>query len=213
MRRKKRHKMIKKTNIGLVEYCYEQLGLPYWWGTFGQVASKSLYEQKKKQYPNQYTASDFSSQYGKRVHDCVGLIKGYLWTNAGKIIYDASQDKDVSGMLQNCNEIGDISKIPEVRGLLVFMKGHVGIYVGDGEVIEAKGHKFGVVKTKLSDRPWTTYGKLKWIDYQENEMEEPTMEEKQDRIKSYYGFDDNTIKYFTFYKYGTDLIEKLYKKA
>lgn len=135
---------------------------------FGQVATQSLYEQKKKQYPNQYTASDFKSQYGLRVHDCVGLIKGYLWSKNGKIAYDISQDKDVSGMRANCTVVGNIKRIPEIKGLLVFMKGHVGVYIGNGEVIEARGHAYGVVKTKLADRPWVEYGMLKWLEYEED---------------------------------------------
>ena len=155
-----------KTNYGLVEYYKRQLGLPYWWGTFGQVATKTLYEQKKRQYPNQYLAADFKNQFGMRVHDCVGLIKGYMWTNdEGRIEYNAKQDKDVSGMLAQCNEIGNVLNIPEIPGVLVFMKGHVGVYIGNGEVIEAKGHAYGVVKTKLKDRPWDTYGKLSWLNY------------------------------------------------
>ena len=185
-------------------------------GTFGQVASESLYQQKKKQYPNQYTASDFSSQYGKRVHDCVGLIKGYLWTKDGKLTYILDQDKDVSGMLANCTEIGDISKMPEIKGLLVFMKGHVGIYVGNGEVIEAKGHKYGVVNTKLSERPWTTYGKLSWITYEEEPEKDPAAEvslgTKKEKIKQFFEFDDTTITYFSMYKWDGDLFDKMYKK-
>ena len=31
-----------KTNSGLVAYAKEQVGLPYWWGTFGQTATSSL---------------------------------------------------------------------------------------------------------------------------------------------------------------------------
>lgn len=193
-----------KTNLGLVQYCKNQLGLPYWWGTFGQIASQSLYEQKKAQYPNQYTANDFKSQFGLRVHDCVGLIKGYLWTIDGVLTYNASQDKDVSGMKANCSDSGTINTIPEIPGVLVFMSGHVGVYIGDGMVIEAKGHKFGVVQTKLSERPWTHWGKLKWIDYYES---------KEETIKKFYGLDDNTIKYLQYYRYGTALIDKLYIKA
>ena len=162
-----------KTNTGLVDYCRKQIGLPYWWGTFGQVATLSLLEQKKKQYPAQYLASDFKYQLGQRVHDCVGLIKGYLWTNDGKLTYNAAQDKDVSGMLSNCSAQGNISSIPEIPGVLVFMKGHVGVYIGNGEVIEAKGHKYGVCKTKLDERPWTTWGILDWISYEkEKKMNE-----------------------------------------
>lgn len=166
-----------KTNKGLVEYCKKQLGLPYWWGTFGQIASQSLLEQKRKQYPTQYTATDFNSQFGKRVHDCVGLIKGYLWTNDGKLTYNPAQDKDVSGFYQNCSGVGNIADIPEIEGLLVFMKGHVGVYIGNGEVIEAKGHKYGVVKTKLAERPWTSYGKLEWLKYEIDKKEIKTLDE------------------------------------
>lgn len=90
---------------------------------FGQIATQTLLDQKRRQYPKQYTATDFKEQFGYRVHDCVGLIKGYLWNNdQGKLTYLLDQDKDVSGMLQHCNEIGDIKSIPEVKGLLVFMK-------------------------------------------------------------------------------------------
>lgn len=110
-----------KTNLGLVEYCKNQLGLPYWWGTFGQVATKSLYEQKKRQYPSQYKWTNYQDYLGQRVHDCVGLIKGYLWTNDGKLTYTLSQDKDVSGMKAQC-EVGNINNIPEIKGLLVFMR-------------------------------------------------------------------------------------------
>ena len=68
-----------KSGKGLKEYAIAQLGKPYWWGTFGQVADGALYAQKKKQYPAYYTAADFPNQYGQKVHDCCGLIKGYLW--------------------------------------------------------------------------------------------------------------------------------------
>lgn len=200
-----------KTNYGLVEYCKNQLGLPYWWGTFGQIASQSLYEQKKKQYPLQYVATDFKYQYGKRVHDCVGLIKGYLWTENKKLTYNATQDKDVSGMLANCSETGDIKNMPEIPGILVFMQGHVGVYIGDGKVIEARGHSYGVVETFLNNRPWKNYGKLKWITYEEDEMEK-SFDEKCEAIKKYYNLDDNTINYFKYYRYATPLIEKLYNK-
>ena len=42
---------------------------------------------------------------------------------------------------------------------------HVGLYVGNGEVVEAAGTKQGVIKSKLSDDKWTFYGELKNVDY------------------------------------------------
>ena len=159
----------KKTNAGLLEYSIQQVGLPYWYGTFGQISSKSLYEQKKKQYPNYYTATDFASQYGKRVHDCVGLIKGYIWTNNGKLTYNASQDKSASGMYLASNVKGSINSFPKKLGQLVY-KGsspsgitHVGVYDGNGYVYEAKGHAYGVVKTKF-DSSWTYWSQCPYCE-------------------------------------------------
>lgn len=151
-----------KTNSGLVAYAKAQVGLPYWYGTYGQTASESLYNSKKSQYPSYYTASDFSSQYGKRVHDCVGLIKGYLWSDSttSTPTYNSSQDKSAKGMYSAASTKGKISSFPGTAGLLVF-KGsstssitHIGVYDGNGYVYEAKGHAYGVVKTAFKSSDW-----------------------------------------------------------
>ena len=156
-----------KTNTGLVEYVKAQLGKPYWFGTFGQTATENLYQSKKKQYPNYYTAKDFKLQYGQRVHDCIGLIKGYLWSDTPTSVpkYNASQDVTADGMLDKCREKGNISTMPELPGVLVFSSQHVGVYIGNGYVIEALGHKYGVIKTKLATRGWKSWGKCPWIKY------------------------------------------------
>lgn len=161
-----------KTNTGLVEYAKAQLGKPYWWGTFGQTASASLFNQKRTQYPVEYAAhygAEVASQYGQKVHDCVGLIKGYLWcdTPDSEPIYKASQDVAVSGLFMACPENGSIDTMPDLPGVCVFMRdmSHVGVYVGDGYVVEATGHAKGVVKTKLAGRGWGLWGKPRWISY------------------------------------------------
>lgn len=156
------------------------MGKPYWYGAFGQKATESLLRQKSAQYPTQYKWNDFFEQYGQRVHDCVGLIKGYLWSETPNSapIYNSKQDKDVSGMKANCTETGTIKTLLELPGVLVFMNGHVGVYIGNGEVIEARGHLYGVVKTKLKDRPWTTWGKLRWLEYKEVKMFEEGQEKE-----------------------------------
>ena len=158
---------LSKTNIGLVEYAKEQLGKPYWYGCFGQTSTATLYQYKKTQYPKYYTAKDYQKQYGQRVHDCIGLIKGYLWSDSSNDLpkYNSKQDVSADGMLYKCKKYGTISTIPELPGVLVFMKQHVGVYIGNGYVIEARGHAYGVVKTKLSKRSWTSWGKCPWIEY------------------------------------------------
>jgi cell wall-associated NlpC family hydrolase len=159
-----------KTNTGLVEYAKAQLGKPYWYGTFGNTATKSLLASKTKQYPGHYQNSrmkKYNSQIGERVHDCVGLIKGYLWSDTPTSTpkYNSSQDVSANGMLGKCKIQGKISTIPEIPGVLVFMSGHVGVYIGNGYVIEAKGFEYGVVKTALKGRGWTHWGKCPFIIY------------------------------------------------
>lgn len=162
--------MASKTNTGLVDYARAQIGNPYWYGTFGNKATQSLLNAKKKQYPSHYQASrmeKYKMQLGARVHDCVGLIKGYLWSESATATpkYNSAQDVSANGMLKKCTEKGKIATLPEIPGVLVFMSGHVGIYAGNGKVIEARGFAYGVVMTELADRKWTSWGKCPWIKY------------------------------------------------
>lgn len=161
-----------KTSKGLVKYALAQLGRPYWYGTFGQKSSKSLYKQKKNQYPRYYTADDYSSQYGEKVHDCIGLIKGYIWSNSPddtKPKYSSNGCPDINedGMYNAAGIKGSISTMPEKEGILVFKPNHIGVYIGGGKVIEARGHSYGVVKTKLKDRGFTKWCECPYIQYDE----------------------------------------------
>lgn len=159
-----------KTNSGLIDYCRAQLGRPYFYGTFGNTASKALYDAKKKQYPKYYTW-DYSSKYdGQRVHDCAGLIKGYLWsaTPDSPPKYNAKEDYGATAFYQHCSKKGTMSSFDNVPGRLVF-KGkaakmsHVGVYIGGGRIIEAKGHAYGVVESPLNS-DWTHWGQCNLIE-------------------------------------------------
>jgi len=168
---------MKKTAKGLVEYAKAQLGRPYWYGSFGQAGSKEFHDQKKNQYPKQYTW-DYDGTTAK-VHDCVGLIKGYLWCDGPEDttpVYNAAQDLSANGMRNVCKTKGEMATMPDIPGVLVFFNNHVGVYIGGGEVIEARGHAYGVIKTKLADRPWTSWGYCPYITYEEPKKEELTQD-------------------------------------
>ena len=173
------------TNLGLVKYAEAMLNYmsPYWYGTWGNICSEQLYQEKRLQYPANYdkwSKSSFVEQYGRKVHDCIGLIKGYLMnptidadgyvtepTTPSK--YNSKYDISADMLEARATVKGDISSIPEIKGLIVWKKGHVGIYVGNGYVIEERGHTYGTVKTQISDRPWTKWLKHPDIQY----IEEP----------------------------------------
>lgn len=173
-----------KTNSYLIEYAAAQIGKPYWFGCFGQTASEKLYKEKKKQYPKMYTATNYPSQYGQRVHDCAGLIKGAYWsdtpTSAPK--YDAKTDYGADAFYKNCTKKGKISTFDKVNGRLVFKgtalkKTHVGVYK-DGYVIEAKGHAYGVVKTKFNAKDWPFWGQSNLFKEDTTPTPTPTPSEK-----------------------------------
>ena len=161
-----------KNSAGLVLYAKAQVGLPYWYGTFGQTASPTLLNSKRKQFPSYYRSTDFNKQYNKRVHDCVGLIKGYLWsdTTTSKPKYNASQDVSAAGMYKKSTQKGNMSTFPAINGTLVYKKSgnrisHVGIYCVDGYVYEAKGHRYGVVKTPYKQTDWVLWSLCPYIEY------------------------------------------------
>lgn len=169
--------MSEKTASGLIAYCKAQIGRPYWMGTFGQIAAAWLYQYNKsrKDIAQYYTASDFPKQYGQRVHDCIGLIKGYLWSDGtdsapGYCINPCKIDHNAQTMYNVCSPHGTIGSMPDTPGCLVFIKegntiGHVGVYIGGGYCIEAKGHAYGVVQTALKGRGWTHWGICPYITY------------------------------------------------
>lgn len=154
----------------LIEYADAQLGKPYWYGTFGNYADYNLYKAKKAQYPKYYTADDYKSQFGQKVHDCAGLVKGAMWCDTvdGKPTYKASEDYGANKFYLTAEKKGNISSMPDVAGMLVFkgtdkQKTHVGVYMGNGQVNEAKGHKYGVVKSSVDGFKY--WGQCKFFTY------------------------------------------------
>lgn len=163
-----------KNNLDLVRWAIqaEQNHWGYVWGTFGSVFTTSLYEYKLQQYPEEIGAySDFilANWLGGRTADCVGLIKGYGWLNEDtlEINYGTNGMPDIGAdsMYYNASEKGSIGTIPEIPGLAVWHAGHIGIYIGNGVVIEAKGTKFGVIRSNLADGNWTHWLKIPYITY------------------------------------------------
>lgn len=72
-----------KNNLDLVEWAKQAKlrGWGYVWGTYGEVLTRSYYNAKAEQYPDEVGGyADFieSNWLGGRTSDCNGLIKGYV---------------------------------------------------------------------------------------------------------------------------------------
>ena len=154
-----------KTNNGLVEFAKSKVGSAYMWGAFGQAVTEGFIQQKKRQYPSHYTDEYIAKcrkNTGKRAYDCVGLIKAYYWDGG----YNAVTDIGANTMYERASVKGAINTIPEKPGVCVWRSGHIGVYIGNGEVIEARGIDYGVVKTKLNDRDFTNWLECPYIEYE-----------------------------------------------
>ena len=159
----------------------------YIYGCFGAPMNT----RNKQRYSNNYSYNKQPARTKKIMaassdtfgFDCVCLIKGILWGWNGNVnatyggAYYASNgvpDTDAGGMMNYCTNVTTNFK-NIVPGELVYMPGHIGIYIGDGLAVECTpiwkdGVQITVVgnigkKSGYNTRTWTKHGKCKFIDY------------------------------------------------
>lgn len=171
-----------KTNLELVEFAKKALAESwgYCLGTYGNILTPALQKQKMTQG---YGVGEYNTRHksyldkyiGKRVSDCYGLVKAFAWWNNGNVKYNVQQDRNQEGAYKAAKEKGPIVSIPEIPGLVLWMKGHAGIYIGNGEFIECVGAPVGMRKGKIqngkivSGSKFTHWFKDTYVEYVENE--------------------------------------------
>lgn len=116
--------------------------------------------------------------------DCVCMIKSLLWgfngdnsKTYGGAIYESNNVSDIGAdqMIKVCSDVStDFSNIQV--GEVVWLVGHVGIYIGDGLAVECTPRwKDGVQITAVHNigkkagyngRKWTKHGKLPYVSYE-----------------------------------------------
>lgn len=168
-----------KTNIGLCNFVYNvvQQGCGYVYGAFGQDITMAYLRQQQITFAGDSSANLTTEQVyyiyntfaGKPAFDCIGLMKAYEWLDesTGNINYASNgfSDLGANGTYKAAQVKGTIGSIAEIPGLAVWMDGHIGVYVGQGNVIEAQGNQVGVIMTKLAERPWTHWLQLPGLTY------------------------------------------------
>ena len=142
--------------------------------------------------------------------DCVCLIKGILWG------WNGDKTKTYGGSNYGSNGVPDIGADTIIKssycsgvstdfkniaiGEILWMSGHVGIYIGDGLAVECSpawdndvqitAVKNIGTKKGYNARKWTKHGKLKYIDY--SSVEKP-VEVKPNVI--YQAYDNHKKKW------------------
>lgn len=143
----------------------------YIWGKAGVKWTKEMQDEMDKTTERKYESA---RKYGRKwvghyVADCSGLVK-YLCKKLKISVPHGSN----SMWRDSLFEKGDIHGSQVPPGALVFKLRngddfyHVGIYVGNGMVVEAKGTQAGVVSSRLNE--WTHYGLIRGLGYSRGEM-------------------------------------------
>lgn len=153
----------------------------YIWGRAGTLWT----EAKQKAATREQTVKYGAQWIGHYVADCSGLFY-WAFKQLGGYMYHGSNTMYRS----YCTSKGKLSggKRSDGKALLpgtaVFTgtendHGHVGMYIGGGEVIEAQGTKSGVIKSKVTASKWTYWGELKGVTY--GAAPEPVPEPKPEK--------------------------------
>jgi hypothetical protein len=154
-----------------------RVGNPYIMGGTGQFCTPSYRRARAAQYPasegkiikncqrlNGKETSchgcryyDEAAQTGKRAYDCAQLTR-WAMDAIGISLVSGSNSQWLNTPFA---EKGEIASLPAGRLCLLFRKdadgkmGHVGVALGAGTAIHARGHDYGVVRDAVSDRNWT----------------------------------------------------------
>lgn len=174
----------------------------YIWGTAGVAWTQAKQTQKVNYMISKYGAnwqknSDAKSDvyymaalYGSKwightVADCSGLFVWAFKAFNEKIYHGSNSIYD-----RYCSKKGKITD--EIRkkmlpGTAVFVdksvnKSHIGLYVGNGTVIECQGTQSGCCTSKLNTSKWTYYGLLKDVAYSPSEATEQPSDPKDEEI-------------------------------
>ena len=145
----------------------------YIWGTAGEKwTAEKQKELEKTTDSNRAQGRQYGSKWiGHRVADCSGLFS-WAFKQLGGSIYHGSDTM----YRKYCVNKGELSKGKRTdRGILkpgtaVFVwngssYSHVGLYAGNGIVIEAMSTLKGVTTTKVTAGKWTHWGEVTGVDY------------------------------------------------
>lgn len=142
-----------------IERALSAKGTNYRYGAKMEILGEHNQQMLIKMYPKYYAGSRKQiaiKTCNEKATDCSGLL---TWA-AGTSIMGSTTIKE------RAKAIIPINKVDERHiGWAVWKKGHIGIYIGNGKVIEARGFDYGVSVWTLKNRDFTHALKLDFVDY------------------------------------------------
>ena len=180
----------------IAAYALAQVGGPYIYGATAKTCTISYRMQRAEQYPQYANKIEGAcpalsgegvgcvgcKHNGRLAHDCAQLTR---------FAAKAAELSLPSGATSQWNKgdwaaSGEISTLPACTICFVYRKAsgkmqHTGIYMGDGTVIDARGHDKGVLHATLASYPWTHWAILQGMELPDNLLAEEELERPEDR--------------------------------
>jgi hypothetical protein len=148
------------TGLGLAQYAESKKGTPYFYGSKMKILTENFMKSMHAQYPSIVTKAYMAlarakRQVGKINVDCSGLISAYTVHMLGSAqLYSQAYARLPIATWKSW-----------APGVVTWREGHVGVYLGNGKVAEAKGINYGVVITDITEGKWTYGLTFSWITY------------------------------------------------
>ncbi|MBR5952798.1 MAG: peptidoglycan-binding protein [Pseudobutyrivibrio sp.] len=148
------------TGLGLAQYAESKKGTPYFYGSKMKILTEPFMKSMHAQYPKIVTAAYMAlarakKQVGKVNVDCSGLISAFTGHQLGSAQLHS----------QAYARLPIATWKSWAPGVVTWREGHVGVYLGNGKVAEAKGINYGVVITDITKGKWTCGLTFSWITY------------------------------------------------
>ena len=160
-------------------WCLSRVGCPYIYGGTGQPCTVDYRKARAAQYPGKaekiknncprmrlgtktcYGCRWFDEALGQGMpaYDCAQLSRAAMAAVGISLVSGSNSQWHQTAWEAR----GPIADMPRDKVCLVFRDdgdkmGHVGVYTGDGYVVHAKGHDWGVVRQRLEDTAFTHAG-------------------------------------------------------
>lgn len=179
-------------NEKIKAFVLEAVGCPYVYGATGQKCTAAYRRARMEQYPGSAEAIKKNCQVlsgksttcygckynGKKAYDCAQLTRFAAKAIGAEIPSGATSQWNKVDWAQK----GALDSLPLHQVCFLYLErdgkmGHTGVYLGDGTVIDARGHSAGVVHRKLDDVQWTHWALLKQQEIEPAPDKAPEKEE------------------------------------
>ena len=166
------------TGKELANYAVSCIGTPYFYGAKMEIMTLAKMLSLQRRYPSRLTQAYINkaitkNMVDKKCTDCSGLVGAFRKNQiSSAALYETASERI---------PISKLSTFP--IGTVLWKSGHVGVYIGGGYCVEAKGIDYGTIKSKVSATKWEHGLLFSDIQYERGEV----VEIKGIDVSSYQG--------------------------